>query len=363
MLIFLYERYNKKVKQTRGPVANLCSSAVLAWVVIFSGGMTSTASSESEPGLPQPDIQFEEKIYNFGRVDEGSKVTHIYKFKNVGQGDLHIEKIRSTCGCIATLLTDGENIIPPGGEAEIKVVFDTKGRKGYKSKTLFIHSNDPNESLLKFRLTGLVGPPLALKPDKLLFLDVDRRQLPITRKLIASPVGKELLKIAKIESTSAYLTAKIVKNTPEHRNRVEIAVTLSPKVPSGSLNEKLRLYAEDEEEPVIEVPVIVIVKREIKVIPLRLLFGYIPKGQTPSRQMIVKQVYNPDNKDLKILKVECSGKYLSARVSSEKGKQYKITVTLIPGASPGRIEDTIKIHTNNPWEPVVKVPVSGLVGN
>ncbi len=43
---------------------------------------------------PQPDIEFEELVYNFGEIYLGEKVTHVFKFKNLGLGVLKIVKIK-----------------------------------------------------------------------------------------------------------------------------------------------------------------------------------------------------------------------------------------------------------------------------
>ncbi|UCE17720.1 MAG: DUF1573 domain-containing protein [Gemmatimonadota bacterium] len=45
---------------------------------------------------PQPQIQFEEMVYDWGTVYQNQKVPHVFKFKNVGEVDLVIENVRSS---------------------------------------------------------------------------------------------------------------------------------------------------------------------------------------------------------------------------------------------------------------------------
>ena len=43
-----------------------------------------------------PDIEFEELIHDFGKVDQGDMIEHVFKFKNTGKGELIIERVKSS---------------------------------------------------------------------------------------------------------------------------------------------------------------------------------------------------------------------------------------------------------------------------
>ena len=53
------------------------------------------SESRPAPSGPQPRIQFEETVYDWGTVYQNTKVTHIFMFKNVGQADLNISEVKS----------------------------------------------------------------------------------------------------------------------------------------------------------------------------------------------------------------------------------------------------------------------------
>jgi hypothetical protein len=78
----------------------------------------------------------------------------IFTIKNEGKEVLIIRKITSSCTCIkAESLTGME--VKSGEEIQIKAVFDGQGRrKGNVSKSLYVYVNDPQNSILKFRLKG-----------------------------------------------------------------------------------------------------------------------------------------------------------------------------------------------------------------
>ncbi|RMD70369.1 MAG: DUF1573 domain-containing protein [Bacteroidetes bacterium] len=84
-------------------------------------------------------IEFEEEIYDFGEVNEGDVVTHVFRFRNTGRQPLIISDARSTCGC--TVPEWPKEPIPPGGEGEIVVRFNTAGKKNHQSKPVTITAN------------------------------------------------------------------------------------------------------------------------------------------------------------------------------------------------------------------------------
>jgi hypothetical protein len=71
----------------------------------FSGSSEATALEQArkestEPqagpaGAAKPHIVFEQKEYDFGKVEEGEKVEKVYKFRNAGDGTLLIQAVRS----------------------------------------------------------------------------------------------------------------------------------------------------------------------------------------------------------------------------------------------------------------------------
>jgi len=100
-----------------------------------------------------PQIQFQEKSFNFGMILEGQKVHHIFRFKNIGTGDLKITKLRASC-CSEMQLS--QKVIPPSGEGEIKVTLDSTDREGFFLETIYVHTNDPRVPFDYVRIFGII---------------------------------------------------------------------------------------------------------------------------------------------------------------------------------------------------------------
>lgn len=105
------------------------------------------AAAVTAPTGPTTSIAFEEVRFNFGTVNAGEKVTHLFKFKNTGKEPLVITDAKSTCGC--TVPDWPREPIGPGKSGEIKVVFDSGGKSGPQSKRVTIVGNtNPPETFV-----------------------------------------------------------------------------------------------------------------------------------------------------------------------------------------------------------------------
>jgi hypothetical protein len=105
-------------------------------------------------------IEFYETIHDFGKINEGEKVQHKFKFKNVGNAPLIIQRTSTSCGC--TVPTHTKDPVPPGGEGEINVEYNSKDREGQIEKSVIVFANtDPPTTKLKikvFVLKKITGP-------------------------------------------------------------------------------------------------------------------------------------------------------------------------------------------------------------
>lgn len=84
-------------------------------------------------------MSFDVDRYNFGTVDEGEVVKHVYKFTNTGKIPLTISNARSTCGC--TVPTWPKEPIGVGESGEIEVAFNTQGKRNKQRKPVTITAN------------------------------------------------------------------------------------------------------------------------------------------------------------------------------------------------------------------------------
>lgn len=107
-------------------------------------------------------FKFSEIEYDFGTIDEGKVVEHVFSFTNDGQAPLVISNITASCGCTTPDWT--KTPIKPGDEGFVKVIFNSTAKSGTQSPTVTIQANtDPN--ITRLRLKGNVTPKGAVSQN------------------------------------------------------------------------------------------------------------------------------------------------------------------------------------------------------
>jgi len=103
-----------------------------------------------------PTIFLSEEEWDFGKIKEDERPVHIFNIKNIGKQELIINRVRASCGCTATMLSQ-ENI-QPGKSAELQVTFNPTGYKGVVKKDIYLDSNDPKRPNVKIIVSADVEP-------------------------------------------------------------------------------------------------------------------------------------------------------------------------------------------------------------
>ena len=114
---------------------------ILGGVLVFSNVQNYSSNTIQSNSGPQPRILVSEEEWDFGKVTQGEKPTHIFIVKNGGEGDLIIESLKESCACIEASISTTR--IKPGESAELKVSYDTTDYVGKDEKHIHIYSNDP----------------------------------------------------------------------------------------------------------------------------------------------------------------------------------------------------------------------------
>lgn len=102
-------------------------------------------SAHSDAGKTA-EIKFETTDHDFGTINEGDKVEHVYKFTNTGTADLVVTSAKPSCGCTVPSYT--QTPVKPGESGEIKAVFDSNGKTGQQQKSITVSSNAKEASVI-----------------------------------------------------------------------------------------------------------------------------------------------------------------------------------------------------------------------
>jgi hypothetical protein len=102
----------------------------------------------------QPKIQFEATKHKFGTVQQGEVVKHTFQFKNEGNAQLKLKRVKASCGC--TVPSWPRDPIAPGETAAINVKFNTAGKMGRQRKSVTVFTNQKDQAVHVLTIAGEV---------------------------------------------------------------------------------------------------------------------------------------------------------------------------------------------------------------
>lgn len=93
-----------------------------------------TASAQDS----KAEFKFNEEKHDFGKIPQGTPVTTIFEFTNVGTEPLIITDVRPTCGC--TIADFTKTPVKPGDKGIVKVTYNAAFPAPF-NKTIVVTSN------------------------------------------------------------------------------------------------------------------------------------------------------------------------------------------------------------------------------
>lgn len=115
---------------------------VLAGVAVKGFGQTTPAANADLAVAT-----FDAQNFDFGKIKQGTPVTHEFKFTNTGKVPMIITNVQASCGC--TTPDWSKEPVPAGGKGFIKATFNAAA-PGAFNKAVTVTANIPNGSVQLF---------------------------------------------------------------------------------------------------------------------------------------------------------------------------------------------------------------------
>lgn len=152
-----------RIAKLEGRVAELEGSGAAAKRVVKPNA-NETVEPEVKPEGPLPEFAFNEESHDFGTINEGDVVEHVFAFTNTGDAPLIISSATGSCGC--TVPEWPKEPIGVGEKGEIKVKFNSRKKPGAQNKTVTITSNTyPKQKRIKIKANVTPAPKDADTPS------------------------------------------------------------------------------------------------------------------------------------------------------------------------------------------------------
>ena len=101
-------------------------------------GFTFVARTASAQDSEKAEFKFNEEKHDFGKIPQGTPVTTVFTFTNIGKDPLIITDVRPTCGC--TIADFTKTPVKPGDSGTIKITYNAAFVAPF-TKTIVVTSN------------------------------------------------------------------------------------------------------------------------------------------------------------------------------------------------------------------------------
>jgi hypothetical protein len=301
------------------------------------------------PTVQAPKITFESVAFDFGAIDQPTKVIHRFAFRNSGGLELKLDNVRTSCGCTAAASTTAG--VPPGASGTVDVACDTANAFGPLTETVTVYSNDPTEPVSTLTLSGRVRADAAADPPRLYVGHLGRGQTAPNDVRIVGEVAP-----AGPIATIGKSVAATLSDTPNGRR---LHVGVRNDAPLGAFTDTVTIPTSSARHPLLAVPITGVVDGNVVISPAQVNFGVATAGAQVSR---VVGVQNRGQRPLRISAVRLRPAVGTAVVSPlADGRGFRITVTLGAGLHPGKISCALEVDTDDPEQPQIELPCLGRV--
>ena len=307
---------------------NIRAVAIVVFLLLTSGGLAvhfrQQAVTEHDPDhkpvdvseIPVPPksgpygkfVVVGEPVHNFGVMEHMQEGQHEFKIRNDGQAPLKMVALKRDQTCQCTLGSLGQDGLKPGEETSVKLSWTIKNPAAVFEHSAKIRTDDPENLVTTFRVRGLVGKRLMIKPSNEINLGALSEKQPTERIILLFSQIVDAFEITKFESSNPLI---VVTSTPLTAEQLKLA-TYDPAV-----EESRAMMAKMATE--------------------------VPKP--PATPGSKESAHDHPVDDL-------SGKTPDAKCG------YELKVTFQPGFSIGKVRESLQIHTNVRTGPQADAPVA-----
>jgi hypothetical protein len=312
--------------------------------------------------------------YHFGMAAQQVQLKKDWVIRNDGKADLKLTKGEVACTCTVAEFPGGQETLTlkPGEETVLHLTFETRENNGTYHKSANIVTNDPLHGTLEFVADGTVRPSVVLYPPEstINFLEIsndqedhhatvmlyspDRPDVQITGLVSSRP---DHIKVS--EQPLSVEDCKTLKIEKGHR----ITIDVKGDTPLGLFREEVIIKTDHPKQPELKLTVSGKMVGPITASPQR--FRMVPVhsrvGKTDELRLTVRGrrathfeiEHKPEKFKVAIAPTDPA--------SEAQAGQYRLTVTVPPGLTPGQIMDEIVLKTDHPKAAELKIPVDVLI--
>jgi len=293
---------------------------------------------------PEPRIEFDKIVHNFG--DVGFKTENLceFKFTNTGDGTLEISQIVASCGS-CTVLEIEKGQYAPGESGTMKVKFYADTQLGQTTKNLTVYSNDRTSPRITLAVTAKVISKVQFEPRELHLL-LEQANAGNPKITLTSTDGKPFA-ISHFKSTDDCITIDYDPSVKQAK------FVLEPKIDMARLAENLNGRIEIG----LTHPECKAVTMGVRTVPKFRFNPVMVRGVNPGESVVRKvRIISNYDENFAIAAVKSEKGTASIANTRPIGNGYELEVEVRPpeGKNMRIFTDTLLVSTDNGDE--VQIP-------
>lgn len=156
-----------------------------------------------------------------------------FKYENKGDKPVHINAVRTSCGC--TVATLKKNDVAPGEKGEITATLSIGDRTGTQVKTVTVETDDLKQPSTVLTLKAVIAQGLELRPA---FVYWESGEAP-NPKMIVATAGKDMtVKNLNAVSSNPNFTTKVSPGSKAGEFRIEVKPLNTGAASAGTIEIK-----------------------------------------------------------------------------------------------------------------------------
>lgn len=356
--------------QSQEPIQNAMSMryGLIVVMVGVSALLADQAAYGQIPPRPKdsgdsskPSLFVAERLIELGSIVEGDVPSVSWTLENRGGSVLEIERTTTSCGCTVVSLTEEQKRIEPGASLTLTAQFDSRGRRGASTKEVTVISNDPAEPQLKLQFHVVVEPLYNINPPGIINLRMVRRGDDTQQTVDFLPAeGRKKLEILRIETDDdALLRFKLEPLESGEGRGQRIRFSVAEDIPLGTLRARANVHFTVDG---IAREHGVVIRGEVvgDLVWRPTVVDMTRHAITPGRTFPPVVIESTARAPIKILDAQ-AGPLFDVSIDRSKPERQSVTLALRPDAPAGPFGVMLEVRTGSPDQPVVAVPVFGLV--
>jgi hypothetical protein len=312
------------------------------------------AEPESSPVPPAkaqlPAIGVREVTQDGGTVEEGTIIKYRFTVTNRGGADLELMEVKPSCGCT---VPRWDKVIKPAAQGVVEAEVNTAHFRGPFAKHLTVFSNDPERPHLDLALTARVSPLVQVDPGLVALLSVEDQ--PVTQEFTLERTGGHSMRILDV-TTQPYLQTELI--ALQGQGRYKLRVTATPDTPLG--RSSIPVIVRTDLPKADSLTLTLLLDRGIVTVPPS-VFWSLPVGEINGRvesTLTISRAKEPFH----VTAATVDDPKLQAKLeTAREGQEYRVRLSYHGGWGVGQVQKTLTLATDDPKQPLIKVPVLAIV--